>query len=106
MIVLYLCAQLAVLYTYNCLPGGMIVLYLYAQLDVLYTYNCLPGGRIVLFLCAQLAVLYTYNCLLILIYYMLDQNQLIINKYAVRSRYSLWPIQLEGLAYIITLYTI
>ena len=37
MIVLYLCAQLAVLYTYNCLliliyyrlgPGGIIVLYL------------------------------------------------------------------------------
>ena len=29
-----------------------------------------------------------------LIYYRLGQNQLIINKYAVRSRYSLWPIQL------------
>ena len=42
---------------------------------------------IVFYLCAQLAVLYTYNCLLILIYY-------IINKYAVRSRYSLWPRQL------------
>ena len=60
---------------------------------------------IVLNLCAQLAVLYTYNCLLILIYYRLGQNQLIINKYAERSRYSLWPIKL-GLAYIITLYAI
>ena len=40
---------------------------------------------IVFYPCAQLAVLYTYNCLLIL-------NQLIINKYAVRSRYvyGLW----------------
>ena len=26
--------------------------------------------------------------------YRLGQNQLIINKYAVRSRYSSWPIQL------------
>ena len=40
-------------------------------------------GMIVLYLWAQLAVLYTYNCLLILIYYRLGQNQLIINKYAV-----------------------
>ena len=40
------------------------------------------GGMIVLYLCAQLAVLYTYNCLLVLIYYRLGQNQLIINKYA------------------------
>ena len=45
--------------------------------------NLFPGGMIVLYLCAQLAVLYTYNCLLILIYYWLGQNQLIINKYAV-----------------------
>ena len=30
--------------TYNCLPGGRIILYLCAQLAVLYTYNCLPGG--------------------------------------------------------------
>ena len=35
----------------------------------------------VLYLCAQLAVLYTNNCLLILIYYRLGQNLLIINKY-------------------------
>ena len=53
-----------------------------------------PGGMIVLYLCAHLAVLYTYNCLLILIYYRLGQIQLIINKYAVRYRYSLWPIKL------------
>ena len=66
----------------------MIVLYLCAQLAVLYTYNCLPGGMIVLYLCAQLAVMYTYNYLLILIYYRLGQNQLMSNKYAVRSRYS------------------
>ena len=52
---------------------GRIVLYLCAQLAVLYTYNCLPGERIVLYLCAQLAVLYTYNCLLILIYYRVSQ---------------------------------
>ena len=39
------------------------------------------------------SVLYAYNCTLILIYYRLGQNQLIINKYAVRSRDSLWPIQ-------------
>ena len=58
-------------------------------------------------LCAQLAVLYTYNCLLILIYYRLGQNLLIINKNAVRSRYSLWPKKIsKGLAYIIALYTI
>ena len=44
------------------------------------------GG--VLYLCAQFAVLYTYNCLLIMIYYRLGQNHLIINKYAVRSQYS------------------
>jgi len=51
---------------------------------------------IVLYLCAQLAVLYTNNCLLLLIYDRLGQNQqyAIINKYAVHSRYSLWPIQL------------
>ena len=63
---------------------------------------------IVLYLCAQLAVLYTYNCLLILIYYSLGQNLLIINKYAVRSRYSLFMAYKisKGLAYIITLYTI
>ena len=47
-----------------------------------------------LYLCAHLALLYTYNCSLILIYYRLGQNLLIINKYAVRSRYNLWPIQL------------
>ena len=50
----------------------MIVLYLWAQLAVLYTYNCLliliyyrlgPEGMTVLYLCAQLAVLYTYNLL-------------------------------------------
>ena len=35
-----------------------------------------------------------HNCLLILIYYRLGQNQLKINKYAVRSRYSSWPIKL------------
>ena len=51
-------------------------------------------GMVVLYLCAQVAVLYTYNCLLILIYYRLGQNQLNINKQAVRSWYSLWPIQL------------
>ena len=51
------------------------------------------GGIIVLYLCAQLAVLYTYNCLLILIYYWLGQNHFMINKYAVRSRYGLWPIK-------------
>ena len=72
----------------------IIVLYLCAQCAVLYTYNCLPGGRIVLFLCAQLAVLYTYNCLLRMICYRLGQNQLLINKYTVLSRYSLWPIKL------------
>ena len=60
------------------------------------------GGITVLYLCAQLAVLYTYNCFLILIYYRLGQNQFIINKYAVRSLYSLRPIKL---AYSITLYT-
>ena len=48
-----------------------------------------PGGMIVSYLCAQLAVPYTYNSLLIIIYYRLGQNLLIINKYAVRSRYSL-----------------
>ena len=53
-----------------------------------------PGGMIVLYLCAQLAVLYTYDCLLISIYYRLGRNQLIIKKYALRSRYSSWPIQL------------
>ena len=37
---------------------------------------------------------YTNNSLLILIYYRLGQNLLIIIKYAVRSRYSSWPIQL------------
>ena len=52
------------------------------------------GGMVVLYLCAQLALMYTYNCLLILIYYKLGQSQLIINKYAVRSRYSSWPIKL------------
>ena len=41
---------------------------------------------IVLYLCAQLAILYTYNCLLIMIYYRLGQNLLILYKYAVRSR--------------------
>ena len=46
------------------------------------------GGMIVLYLCAQLDVLYTYNCLVLLIYYRLGQNQLIINKYGVRLRYS------------------
>ena len=58
----------------------MIVLYLCAQLAVLYTYSCLDRirGMIVLYLCAQLAVLYTYNCLLIMICYSLGQNQLII----------------------------
>ena len=75
-------AQLAVLYTYNCL---LILLYYWLG----------PGGMIVLYLCAQLAVLYIYNCLLILIFYRLGQNQLIINKYAVRSRYSLGPIKLN-----------
>ena len=34
------------------------------------------------------------HCLFTLIYYRLGQNQLIINKYAVSSRYNLWPIQL------------
>ena len=70
---------------------GMIVLYLCAQLAVQYTDNCLDRirGMIVLYLCAQLAVQYTDNCLLILIYYRLGQNQQIINKYAVLSRYSL-----------------
>ena len=53
-----------------------------------------PGGMIVSYLCAQLAVLYTINCLLIMIYYSLVHNLLIINKYAVRSLYSSWPIQL------------
>ena len=47
-------------------------------------------GMIVLYLSAQLAVLYTYNCLLIMIYFRLGRNLLIINKYAVRSRYSSW----------------
>ena len=37
------------------------------------------GGMIVLYLYAHLAVLYTFNCLLLLIYYRLGQNQLIIN---------------------------
>ena len=31
---------------------------------------------------------------------MLDQNLLIINKYAVRSRYSSWPIHIENRIYI------
>jgi len=62
-------------------------------------------GMMVSYLYAQLAVLYTYNCLPILIYYRLGQNLLIINKYAERSQYSWWPIQI-GLAYIITLFTI
>ena len=50
---------------------GIIVSYLCAQLAVLYTYSCLDRirGIIVSYLCAQLAVLYTYSCLLILIYY-------------------------------------
>jgi len=39
-------------------------------------------------------LLFTYKCLVILIYYRLGQNLFIINKYAVRSRYSSWPIQL------------
>ena len=54
-----------------------------------------PGGMIVLYrVLSKLYVLYTYNCLLIMIYYSLGQNLFKINKYAVRSRYSLWPIQL------------
>ena len=52
------------------------------------------GGMIVLYPCAQLAVLHTYNCLLIMIYYRLGQNLLIINKYAVRSWYILWSKKL------------
>ena len=61
---------------------------------------------IVLYLCAQLALQYTYNCcFLIMIYYRLGQNLLIIIKYAVRSRYSFYTIR-KGLAYISTLYTI
>jgi len=59
-----------------------------------YKYGIKSGGMIVLYLCAQLAVLCTYNCLLILKYYRLGQNQLIIYKYAVRSWYKLWPIKL------------
>ena len=55
---------------------------------------CGIRGMIVLYLCATLAILYTYNSLLILIYYRLGQNLLIIIKYAVRSRYSSWPIKL------------
>ena len=106
MIILYLFAQLAVLYSYNCLPEVMIILYLCAQLAVLYTYNCLPGGRIVLYLCAQLAVLYTYNCLLRMICYRLGQNQLLINKKAVLSRYSLWPTKLVMDYRISSLYTL
>ena len=44
-----------------------------------------PGGVIVLYLCVQVAVLYTYNCLLILKYYRLGLNLLIIiNKYAIK----------------------
>ena len=63
------------------------------------------NGRFTLFLVNSpliyilfsLALLYTYNCL---IYYRLGQNQLILNKYAVLSRYSLWPITISnGLAY-------
>ena len=53
-----------------------------------------PRGMIVLYPWAQLAVLHTYNCLLIMIYYRLGQKLLIINKYAVRSWYSLWSKKL------------
>ena len=106
MIVLYLCAQWAVLYSYNFLPEGMIILYLFAQLAVLYSYNCLPEVMIILYLCAQLAVLYTYNCLLRMICYRLGQNQLLINKKAVLSRYSLWPTKLVMDYRISSLYTL
>ena len=55
---------------------------------------------IVSYLCAQLAVLYTYNCLLIMIYYRLGQNLLILKSYAVRMTYTIN----KGLAYIITIW--
>ena len=41
-----------------------------------------------------------------MIYYRLGQNLLIINKYAVCSRYSLWPIQLVKDWRTSTLYTL
>ena len=45
----------------------------------------------------------TYNCLLILIYYRLGQNQLIINKYADTFSVQLMAYTIsKGLAYIIT----
>ena len=62
-------------------------------------------GMIVSYLWAQLASLYTYICLLIMIYYRLGQNQLIINKCSTLSiQFMAYAIS-KGLAYIITLYT-
>ena len=71
---------------YSSLPVGSVSWSVHLQL--------VTRGRIFLYPCAQLAVLYTYNCLLRMICYRLGQNQLLINKYAVLSRYSLWPIKL------------
>ena len=70
---------------FKCLPQGCKI-----RLNTLDAFQ--SGGMIVLYLCAQLAVLYTYNCLLIMIHYRLGQNLLIINKYAVRSRYRSWLV--------------
>ena len=41
-----------------------------------------------------------------MIYYRLGQNQLIIKKYAVRSRYSSWPVQLVKDQRTSSLYTL
>ena len=60
--------------------------------SVFSLYMFKPEGLILSYLCAQLPVLYTYNCLLIMMYHRLDQNQIIIIKYAVRSRYTLYTI--------------
>ena len=54
----------------------------------------------------SVSCLYTYNCLLRMICYRLGQNQLLINKKAVLSRYSLWPTKLVMDYRISSLYTL
>ena len=49
--------------------------------------SSLPGSQLAVLLHLQL--IYYID-----IYYRLGQNHLIINKYAVHSRYSSWPIKL------------
>ena len=52
---------------------------------------------IVLYLCAQLAVLQSYQLFTNINKLQVRPESTIINKYAVRSRYSLWPIKLVKL---------